>query len=432
MKAKIITQVPGPKSERVINKVKKLNGGWGVSYPFVHSSNGQGCYFKDLDNNTFLDFASQIASNPLGYNHPDIKATIKQYTSRAPVKFAGQDFLVPEHADLLEELISITPSYLNAAFFVNSGAEAVENALKICMRNEKKAKIGISFESAFHGRTIGALSCTDSKTIQKKNFFSMPMRRLPFDDSAADVLKTMLKHDVAPEEVAFIILEHLQGEGGYRVPSKHMVRSVRQVAKQNNIPFIADEVQSGMGRTGKWWAFEHFQSKPEVVSSAKALNVGATIANKKFFPSEAGSISSTWGGGHVIDLAVGVQTIKTIKRRKLFNNAERTGKYVHKRLIELSETLPVKNARGLGLMRAFDLPTNKARDDVIIGALKKGLVLLGCGNKGIRLVPPLIVKRNEVDEAMTIIEDVIKECCHPRFKHKGKICQFTKCAEVVT
>jgi len=430
MKAKIITQIPGPKSEKVINTVKKLNGGWGVSYPFVHSREGAGVYFKDLDGNTFLDFASQITSNPLGYNHPDIKETIKQYTNRAPVKFAGQDFLVKEHALLLEELLSITPNYLNAAFLINSGAEAVENCLKICMRHRKKAKFGISFESAFHGRTLGALSCTDSKTIQKKNFFTIPMKRLPFDDSAGEVFQTMLQHDVAQEEVAFIILEHLQGEGGYRVPSKKMVRDVRNIAKAYNIPFIADEVQAGMGRTGEWWAWQHYNSKPDAMASAKALGVGATIANKKLFPTESGSISSTWGGGHIIDLAVGVQTIKTIKKKNILKKVKQTGKYLEKQMQELSHSAPqIENIRGLGLMRAFDLPSKKARDDVVIGALQEGLVLLGCGERGIRLVPPLIIAREEVNEAVNIIEKAIKKCCKSKFKHKGKICNFIKCME---
>ena len=430
MKAKIITKIPGTKSEKVIHTVRKLNGGWGVSYPFVHSKDGSGCYFKDIDENTFLDFASQIASNPLGYNHPDIKAVIKQYSSRAPVKFAGQDFLVKEHALLLEELLSITPRHLNAAFFVNSGAEAVENCLKISMRNRKKAKVGISFESAFHGRTLGALSCTNSKTIQKKNFFSIPMKRLPFDESAGDVLQQMLKHDVAPEGVAFIILEHLQGEGGYRVPSKKMVKDIRVIAKQHNIPYIADEVQAGMGRTGEWWAFQHFKIQPDTFSSAKALGIGATIANKKFFPKEPGSICSTWGGGQIIDLAVGVQTIKTLKRKRILSNVQRMGVFLEKELQALSAICPqVSNIRGLGLMRAFDLPSKKAREDVIIGALKNGLVLLGCGDKGVRLVPPLIIKREEIIEAIDILEKTIKECCKPKFKHTGKICQYTACSE---
>lgn len=405
MKAKIIKKVPGPKSKKIFKKLTKLNGATGMCYPYVHSKEGYGAYFKDIDGNTFLDFASQIASNPLGYNHPEIKATIKQYMNRAPVKLAGQDFIVEEHLKFLEELLSITPKKLNAAFLINSGAEAVENSIKICMRKRKQAKFGISFKGAFHGRTVGALTFTQSKPIQKRNFFTIPHKILPYNNSAPKQFLKIIKQNKA-SKIAFIIIEHVQGEGGYTPASKEMVKEIYNIAKQHNIPYIADEIQSGMGRTGEWWAFQHYKATPDVMSSGKALNVATTIANKKFFPKEPGSISSTWGGGHLIDLAVGRQTIKIIKKKKLLNNAKKMGKYLHKRVQELPR---IKNPRGIGLMRAFDLSTVKERNNIIKRALQQGLVLLGCGEKGIRLAPPLIINKNHINEAIKIIENSIKK-----------------------
>ena len=161
MKPLIKTKLPGSKSSKILNKLEHLNIGSAGPYPFVHSKYGEGCYFKDIDNNIFLDFACQIASNPLGYNNPELKSIIKSLQSH-PIKLAGQDFTIEQHLDLLEELLTITPKELDKAFFINSGAEAVENCIKLALRKQKLAKYGISFESAFHGRTLGALSFTNS------------------------------------------------------------------------------------------------------------------------------------------------------------------------------------------------------------------------------------------------------------------------------
>ena len=211
MRVSIKTSIPGPKSKKILQSAKKKNGGWSGVYPFVQTQEGAGCYFKDEDGNTLLDFASQVASNPLGYNHPDIKEVIKQYTSHAPVKFAGQDFLVKEHDDLLNELLSITPKKHNAAFLVNSGAEAVENAIKICMRKRRQSQFGISSKGDFHGRTLGALSYTHSKPVQTKGFFSLPNKTTPFSEEAPEYLERMI-HRSKSKKIAFVLIETVQGE----------------------------------------------------------------------------------------------------------------------------------------------------------------------------------------------------------------------------
>jgi len=424
------TALPGPASSKILNKLQQLNGGWSISYPFVHSSKGEGCFCTDIDGNTFLDFGSQIASNPLGYNHPALLAVSKEYIGRSPLKFAGQDFTIKEHLDLLEELVSITPKNIDTGFLINSGAEAVENAIKIALRSKPTAKLGISFTGAFHGRTIGALSCTNSKIVHKKNYLSMNMRRLLFDETAPQQFEEMLQRDTAPEDVGFVIVEHIQGEGGYRIASKKMITETRKIAKQNHIPFIADEVQSGIGRTGHWWAFEHFAVEPDVITSAKALQVGATLANKKLFPSEPGSISSTWGGGHALDMANGIATIQTIKKEKLLTKNTQHGTYLRKGLEELAlKNSFVQNIRGLGLMNAFDLPTKKMRDDLVLQLLKQGVIVLGCGKLGIRILPPYVVEKRELDLFLGEVDKALSLCNRKGPVHTGAICRYGMCAE---
>ncbi|MDO8642431.1 MAG: aminotransferase class III-fold pyridoxal phosphate-dependent enzyme [Candidatus Woesearchaeota archaeon] len=426
-KPHIATPLPGPKSQALLNKLKRLNIGYNDPYPFVHSGEGSGCYFKDIDGNVFLDFASQIATNPLGYNHPEMTDVVRQLKSH-PVKYAGQDFTVKEHVALLEEILTITPKDITLGFLANSGAEAVENCIKLSLRKQKQAKFGISFEGAFHGRTLGALSCTNSKPVQKKNFLFIPMRRVPFDENAVEIIQKMVKRECSPEEVGFIIIEPVQGEGGYRVAPKKLMQQLRAFTKTYDIPLICDEVQSGLGRTGHWWAFEHFGIAPDIMSSAKALQVGAALATKKFRV-ESGTISSTWGGGHTLDMALGLKTIQVIKEQHLLFHITKIGHYLMKRLSDVSHHRML-NKRGLGLMAAFDLQTRAARNNVIVECARNGLILLGCGEKGIRLIPPYIVTEEEIDIAVEIIERALKHAAEPTFKHHGKICDYLTCGEV--
>ena len=428
MRPIIRTKLPGPRSTKILTKLKRLNLGYNDPYPFVQSNKGQGCYFSDLDKNLFLDFASHVASNPLGYNHPALVSVVKKYSDTHPIKYAGQDFCLKEHSDLLEELVSITPKGLNSAFLVNSGAEAVENCIKVALRKQKKAKFGISFKGAFHGRTLGALSCTDSKPIQKKNFLFIPMKTIPFDETSIEKINRIVKKQESSKNVGFIIIEAIQGEGGYNVAPKKLMTDLRSLTKKHGIPLIIDEVQSGMGRTGKWWAFEHYNIKPDIFSAAKALQVGATISSKKFSV-ETGTISSTWGGGHTLDLALGLKTIQLIKKNNLLKRNTKMGNYMIKRLNDIGHA-SIKNVRGKGLMIAFDLPSNKIKNYFIIECLQKGLVLLGCGDKGIRLLPPYVVSKEEIDVAVKIIEEATAKTVNNGFKHKGRICNYLTCGEV--
>jgi len=416
----IKTKIPGPKSARFLVELKKKNGGYGVPHPLVFSGKGRGVYCEDIDGNRFLDFASQIATNPLGYNHPELLKIVKSLKS-FPVKYAGQDFTVREHLKMIDKVLSISKG-MKQAFLSNSGAEAVENAIKIAMRKRKEKKFTISFQGAFHGRTLGALSLHHSKPIHRKGYMLEPNKELPFDESAGDKLKDIIKKH-GSQSVGLVILEHLQGEGGYRVPERKMVRGVYSICKNNKIPYIADEVQAGMGRTGKWWSFEHYGIRPDVFSAAKALQVGATVSN--MFPDEPGALSSTWGGGSVVDMMLGMKTIDIIKKEKLLQKNRKNGKYMMKRLNELE----VGNIRGRGLMTAFDLQDSRERDNLVIESAKRGLLVLGAGEKGIRLIPPYVVDKKEIDVGLSVLEKSMKEIRKKGFKHSGKICNFMGCGD---
>ncbi len=418
----IRTEIPGPKSSNILKELKSKNGGWAVPYPLVHSAFGDGAYTQDIDGNIFLDFASQIASNPLGYNNHELLEVVRQY-NRHPIKFAGQDFCVEEHLELLNSLLSVSPSGMNQGFLINSGAEAVENAIKIAMRNRPRKQFSVSVQGAFHGRTLGALSLHHSKPLHREGYMLEANIEIPFDEDAGDKLQETI-NEYGDESVSLVILEHFQGEGGYRMPPKKMVNDLRRITKKYDIPYIADEVQAGMGRTGKWWAFEHYGIKPDIFSAAKALQVGAVVANKKWFPDKPGAISSTWGGGHILDMAIGVKTIEIIKKEKLLKHNRIMGEYCVKRLSELSG---IDNIRGRGLMVAFDLPNAKTRDNVIIECVKNGLLILGAGEKSIRIIPPFIIGEKEIDEGISIIQKAVNTCVQQGFRHKGDICKFMDC-----
>ena len=423
MKPHVKSKLPGKKSAFILSKLQRKNLGFYGTYPFVLSGKGSGCYFQDVDGNTFLDFASQVCSNPLGYNHPALLSILRQHKTH-PIKIAGQDFTIKEHLSLLETLLSICPKNLNAAFLINSGAEAVENCLKLALRHQPSAKFGIAFENAFHGRTLGALSCTDSKAAYKKYYFSIPVHHVSLQGSTLERLNNILAREAAPEEIGFIIIEPVQGEGGYNFIPKRTLKDIQHFSSQHNIPFIVDEVQSGMGRTGKWWACQHSNIQPDIMAAAKALQVGATISSEKFRP-EQGAISSTWGGGHILDLAIGAATINHIKKKNLLNNVNQMGSYLQQQL----SSLPVSNLRGIGLMIAFDLPDKRTRNNLLIECLQQGLVLLGCGESSIRVIPPYIIKKQEIHQATEILEAALKKTQNPKFQHSGLICKYLSCGE---
>jgi 4-aminobutyrate aminotransferase len=336
---------------------------------------------------------------------------LEEYSRIGTHKIAGQDFFCEEQAKLAEKLVKITPRNLTRVLLINSGAEAVENAIKFAYR--KKGPLpGVACIRAFHGRTLGALSFTDSKAVQKKNYPEINNELIKFctDDKDPDInqLEELIKREAEP---AFVIVECIQGEGGYRVASKKFIKTLRKVTKKYNIPLIVDEIQSGMGRTGRWWSFEHYGIKPDIMTAGKSLQVGAAISSKEYDPCEPGAVSSTWGGGHRIDLAVGLKTIEIIEKEKLMKNAKKMGKYFMKRLKELQQKYPEKivDVRGVGLMIGVEFKDKKRRNLVVQQAFKQKLLLLGCGFKTLRIAPPLIIREDVADHGLFILEKIVKD-----------------------
>jgi 4-aminobutyrate aminotransferase len=297
---------------------------------------------------------------------------------------------------------------------VNTGAEAVENAIKFAYRRMGPFP-GVSCEGGFHGRTLGALTFTHSKAVQKKSYPELPHhitafyeegRRVCTEGMCEEDFKRIMDEAGKP---AFFLVEAVQGESGYKVADKTFLKSVRKITRREGVPLIMDEVQAGMGRTGKWWAFEHYGIEPDIMAMAKALQVGAVGTAEKFAPKEKGAVSTTWGGGHRIDMAAALATIETIRKEKLLQNTAKQGIYLRKALEDMSEGTCIEDVRGLGLMVGLECRSLKKRDEILTECFKRGLSIFGAGKKSIRICPPLIITQKEIDLGLSILEKAIKK-----------------------
>jgi 4-aminobutyrate aminotransferase len=395
------------KSFSVVKKIKKLIYNSTFVYPLV-IKDGQGCYIEDIDGEQYLDFTSNISSSPLGYGHPEIKELIKRYGDIGAYKIAGQDFYCEEHILLAEKLLSITMSN-SKVFFINSGAEAVENAIKLAYR--KKGPLpGISCLNAFHGRTLGALTFTFSKEVQKSNFPEFPVKRIKFCTSDKDPEIDAIEKLACEYKISFIIIELVQGEGGINVASKNFAKKINLISRKYKIPLIIDEIQTGLARTGKWWAFQYYDIKPDIISIAKSLQVGAVVFDKKFEPTHRGVLSSTWGGGHRIDMAIGLKIIDIIEREKLLDKVYKNGDFLKQYLIELKNVNDtIMDVRGMGLMLGVEFYKKEDRNKVINKLFKNKLLVIPAGIKTIRILPPLIITKQEISKGLEIFERVLKE-----------------------
>ena len=403
-----MTNIPGPKSRRLVDEFKNITYDSTFTYPLVFKT-GRGCVIEDIDGIEFLDFTSNIGSCPLGYSYPDILDVIKEYSSseRGVHKIAGQDFYCEEHFDIASKLLSISKKN-SKVFFINSGAEAVENAIKIAYK-KMGPLIGISCNGDFHGRTLGALSFTMSKEIQKTNFPELPVKRIKFCTSESDPEINQLESLIKEYKVAFIITEIIQREGGLNVASKLFIHHIRKLADEYKVPLIFDEVQSGMGRTGKWWAYEHYGVEPDIMTVAKALQVGATVYDKGYDPPEPGVLSSTWGGGSRIDMAIGTKIIEIILKNNLLSNSQKIGDVLLKNFVDIVGINGLIDARGIGLMIGLEFDTKVTRDFIVNSLFKKGLLILPAGMKSIRIMPPLIINEEEAMKGFSLISDTIHE-----------------------
>jgi 4-aminobutyrate aminotransferase len=309
---------------------------------------------------------------------------------------------------------------MDTVFLSNSGAEAVENALKICY-DHTEGKYGITFEGAFHGRTLGTLSLNRSKEVYRREFPELgSIHDVPFcrnsgcDPASCECgffagdtsqLRRMLDAEtghVNADEVAYLIVEPIQGEGGYHVPSDAFLEELADLCATHEIPLVADEIQSGMGRTGSFWASDRYPIEPDVICAAKAARVGATIASDDVFPDEQSRLSSTWGAGDIVDAMQGALTIDVIRDQNLLENTEARGEQATAALAD-ADTPNVVDVRGEGLMMALEFDTKARRDAVLDETMKRGLLTLGCGNKSLRLLPPLDVREREIRMAIDIL-----------------------------
>ncbi|SFG34018.1 4-aminobutyrate aminotransferase [Halopelagius inordinatus] len=414
-------------------------------YDFVWdiTEDAEGPFCTDADGNVLLDFTSHVAAAPLGYNNPKIMDRMREFDLVDPLKIAGQDFYasggddpgeeeLPGPAGLMQRLVDITDHYdMDTVFLSNSGAEAVENAIKIAYDESDGAKYGVTFEGAFHGRTLGALSLNRSKSVYRRKFPEVSgIVDLPFcddrtcsadscscgffpdDESAASRLRRKLDPDrghVDPEDVAYVIVEPIQGEGGYRIPSDAFMDELAALVDEHDITLVADEIQSGVGRTGKMWGADHFAIEPDVITSAKALRVGATISRTDVFPERKSRLSSTWGAGDIIASLQGALTLDAIHEYDLMDNAVARGRQFTETLSDAALDAVV-DVRGKGLMLGVEFDTKERRNAVQEACLQSGLLTLACGYKVLRVLPPLDVTEREIELGATLLAEAIEDC----------------------
>jgi len=401
----------------------------------IIAAKGEGCYLYDLDDKKYLDFTCGIAVTNTGHCHPDVVKAIRQ---QAGLLLHGQANIIV-HEPLLQltnNLRSIVDPSLDGFFFSNSGAEAVEGAVKLARHASGKPNI-IVFQGSFHGRTVGTMSLTTSKTIYRAGYqplmpgvyvapYPYPLRFGWNEEKTTqfclDELEFLLLTQTAPFETAAILVESILGEGGYVVPSYEFMKGLRRICDQHNILMIIDEIQAGFGRTGRWFGYEHFEIKPDIMTIAKGLGSGLPISGvisrlelmNRWIP---GSHGGTFGG-NAVAAAAAVATIDVIKNEHLLDNATKQGEYLKKGLLSLKKKYSaIAEVRGIGLMIGTEFRDPSGKPDkatakaVAHACLERGLILLTCGpwDNTIRWIPPLIVSKEQIDEGLNIFSDALKE-----------------------
>ncbi len=436
---KLVGPLPGPKARAAVEADDRLiSPSYTRSYPLV-AKRGRGIRVEDLDGNEFMDFAAGIAVTSTGHCHPEVVAAIQKQAAEL-IHISGTDFYNEPLTDLADRLSAVAPMPGPHRFFYgNSGAEAIECALKLARYHTGRQQV-ISFFGAFHGRTMGALSLTGSKPQQKRRFSPLVPGvthvRYPYtyrgctgghqDEEAFSlgcaryIEEKLFKTILAPEEVAAIFVEPIQGEGGYVVAPDNFLRELRAICNRHGILLVADEVQSGAGRTGKWWAIEHSGVQPDIVCMAKGIAsgmpLGICMSRAELMDWVPGSHASTFGGNPV-SIAAALATMDILEREGIANAAHVGGKMLE-RLQGWKQSHPlVGDVRGRGLMIGIELVKDKAtrepatalRNRVETLAFERGLMVLGCGETTLRLCPPLILKEEEATVALDILEDVLTQ-----------------------
>lgn len=429
---KIKTALPGPNAKRVLEGDERIiSPSYTRSYPLV-AKQGRGLVITDVDGNEFLDFSSGIAVTSTGHCHPDVVAAIQKQAGEL-IHMSGTDFYYESLVTLADRLSKIAPMPgPHRIYYGNSGAEAVECALKLARYHTGRPNI-IAFYGAFHGRTMGALSLTASKPQQRRRFAPLlpGVTHVPYPDvyrkgeqdalaCARFIEEKLFKTTLPPEEVAAIFVEPVQGEGGYVPGPKVFMEELRRICDKHGILLVADEVQSGIGRTGKWWAIQHTGVQPDIICMAKGIASGMplsiTLTKAGIMDWVPGSHASTFGGNPVC-IAAALATLDVIEREGLLRNSEGVGNHMKGRMANWPKKHKlVGDVRGHGLMIGVELVKNKEtkeraseeRDRVVELAFERGILLLGCGPNTVRISPPLITTKDQADVAMDVLEECIE------------------------
>ena len=429
------TPLPGPKAKALIERDGKVvSPSYTRDYPFV-IARGVGATVEDVDGNVFLDCAAGIAVNSTGHSHPKVVAAIVDQAQKF-LHMSGTDFYYEPQVRLGEDLAATAPFPGPVrTFYANSGTEANEAAIKMARYHTKRFGI-LGFLGSFHGRTLGSLSLTSSRAIQRRGFGPMqggtfhapyatcyrcPVGLTP-DRCGAECLdfleEQVLVHLISPDDVAAVLVEPIQGEGGYVVPAKAFHERLRALTTKHGMLLMVDEVQSGMGRTGKMWAIEHFGVQPDVVTAAKGiasgLPLGVAIARSDVMAWPPGAHASTFGGNPV-SCAAAIATIELL-RESLVKNAAEVGEHLLNGLRALMDKHPIiGDVRGKGLMVGVELVRDRQtkerateeRNAVVDEAFRRGMLILGAGRNAVRFSPPLVLSKAQADTAIRIFDEAL-------------------------
>jgi 4-aminobutyrate aminotransferase len=425
--------LPGPKAQALLERdARYTSPSYTRVYPLV-VERGSGAVIQDVDGNLFLDFTAGIAVTATGHCHPHVVEAITDQAHKL-LHMSGTDFYYEPQIDLAQRLAESGPGLGdNRVFFTNSGAEALEAALKLARWHTGRSR-AIAFFGAFHGRTYGAMSLSGSKLVHRRGFAPLvpDIHHVPYprgchgcDSPEAgchcveQIEETLLRRTAPPDEVAAIFVEPIQGEGGYHVPPAGFLPALRELCDRHGILLVADEVQTGMGRTGKLYAVEHWSVVPDIICLAKGIAsgmpLGAIIASREVMNWPSGSHASTFGGNPVSCRAA-LATLDLLQHGGYMDNATARGEQLKEGLLRLQrQHTHLGEVRGLGLMVAVDVVAERTpytyapalRDAIVQAAFRRGLLLLGCGESAIRFCPPLCITAEQVETALRILDEVL-------------------------